>query len=173
MQKMRIAFRGWSRRREEEAKRKEKEFLQRNVTWAAPAAPAQVAPQRSSKVALDLEGLQVAYLDDSGKIAHYLDLETGEVIEFGSGEHRDDIVQKPARYKKVPTRTDVSDDADRRAFAASLDAGPVRERLARSPDAADFRRQLAADRGIERAWYNFKNERATQAIAKWLKEIGV
>jgi hypothetical protein len=69
MQKLRLAFRGWSRRREDDAKRKEQEFLQRNVTWAKPAAPAPSQSVAKSALAIDLEGLQVAYLDDSGKMS--------------------------------------------------------------------------------------------------------
>ena len=30
---------------------------------------------------------------------------------------------------------------------------------------------LASDRSIERAWYNFRNSRATDAIADWLKRL--
>jgi hypothetical protein len=174
MQKLRLAFRGWSRRRDEEAKRKEQEFLQRNVTWGNVGTG--LTPSRSGlqpAAAFDLEGLQIAYLDDSGKIAHYLDADTGEVIEFGSTESRPEITGNAARYKRVPTRSSVSDDADRRDFAASLDKGSIRDRLLSSADAAAFRRVLASDRTTERAWYNFKNERATQAIARWLKELGL
>ena len=172
MQKLRLAFRGWNRRREEDTKRKQQEFLQRNTTWGAAAATNVAAATAASRSTIDLEGLQVAYLDDSGKIVHYLDVESGEVIEFGAMERRDDIAQKPARYKKVPTRNAASEEADRRDFAASLDPGAMRDRLSRSGDAAEFRRTLGTDRKIERAWYNFKNERATKAIEKWLKEIG-
>lgn len=173
MQKLRLALRGWSRRRDEEAKRKQQEFLQRNVTWGNAGTGSSTSHRGSKPLStLDLEGLQIAYLEDSGKIAHYLDTDTGEVIEFGSTESRPEITGNAARYKRVPTRSSVSDDADRRDFAASLDKGVIRERLLSSADAAAFRRVLASDRTTERAWYNFKNERATQAIARWLKELG-
>ena len=32
---------------------------------------------------------------------------------------------------------------------------------------------VASDRGVERAWYNFKNDRATKAIESWLRAIGL
>jgi hypothetical protein len=35
--------------------------------------------------------------------------------------------------------------------------------------AEEFRRALSGDRAMERAWYNFKNDRAIAAIEQWLK----
>ena len=67
MQKIRLVFRGWKRRREE----REKEFLTRNAAWgAAPPAAAATAPAKRRTFAIDTEGLTVAYLDDSGQLAH-------------------------------------------------------------------------------------------------------
>jgi hypothetical protein len=56
----------------------------------------------------------------------------------------------------------------------SLDASGAKERLGASiglPEA--FRRALANDRALERAWYNFKNDRAIAAIETWLRQIGL
>jgi hypothetical protein len=112
---------------------------------------------------LDLEGLQVAYL--AHLMPHYLDLETGEVIDVYPGQpHPDD----PVRYRRIPSRTDESEAEDRRAFAAAHpQLGPYVD------DASTFRRAVSMDRSIEKGWYNFKNERATKAIEEWLETLGL
>ena len=71
-QKIRLVLRGWQRRREE----RDKTFVQRNVSWVQPPPAKAAAPQQPKAPArvIDMEGLQVAFLDDSGRIAHYLDV---------------------------------------------------------------------------------------------------
>lgn len=166
-QRLQVAFRGWSRRREDESKRRQEEFLQRNTGWAA-AKPAAPAPRSaSSQPEVDLAGLQTAFLDSSGAIAYYLDVESGEVLERRGNEPELTVV----RYRRVPARTPQSDAEDRAAFAATIDDGRLRESLLEARDAAAFRRAIAGDRAAERAWYNFKNERATTAIASWLRTL--
>ena len=154
-QRIRVAFRGWARRRDE----RNAEFLKQNVAWGgnAPAAPAAetAAPQKQ----LDLDGLQTAYLDRSGRIAYFLDVQTGDVVE--------NIAADPARYKRVPAQTPESEAADRAAFAREK-----RPDMA-TADANTFRAILATDRALERAWYSFKNDRAARAIESWLRGLGL
>jgi len=160
MQKIRLALRGWNRRREE----KEKEFLAKNLWSGAPSPPAvpsaALGQPGAAVLHIDLEGLTVAYLDDSGQIQHYLDVETGDVIDA-----RESLTG--ARYRRVPSRESNADD--RQAFIATLDDSGARARLTA---AQSFRSELARDRALERAWYNFRNDRAIAAIEKWLREIG-
>ena len=162
MQKIRLAFRGWQRRREE----REKEFLTRNASWSAPAPVALATSTKTRTFAIDMEGLTVAYLDDSGQLAHFLDTSDGEIVDVR-------ISESPAypspRYRQIPSRNANADADDRRAFIASLDASPSRDALTRSSDADSFRRALSADRTLERAWYNFRNDRAIEAIEAWLE----
>ena len=166
-QKMKLAFRGWSRRREEQ----EREFLRKNMKWGVPppeaeAAPPVAAPKPASALAAkpDLEGLQAAYLDASGVIAYYLDTESGEVVES-----RDGATLDASRYRRVPVRK--SEDDDRRAFIETLEASDARTALMKSVGSATWRSVLASDRSIERAWYNFRNARATTAIEEWLARL--
>lgn len=156
MQKLRLWWRGAGRRREE----RERAFLTANDWGATTKSPvANESPAAVGRAAAaDREGLQAAYLDRSGRIAYYLDGESGEVVEVHDG-----VPLAEPRYRRVPTQ---SDEADRQAFLESLDA-PVRARLAGGPS---FRAALAQDRALERAWYNFKNDRATAAIEEWLGE---
>jgi hypothetical protein len=148
------------------------------VSWAPPPPPAQspeATPARRSSVLIDREGLQVAFLDDSGRIAQYLDAASGEVVEADiAGPDNARFLSDSGRYKAVPHRSDNTESADRRAFVESLDQTPSREELrASTNDSASFRRIVARDRAIERAWYNFKNDRASEAIEKWLQEMGL
>jgi hypothetical protein len=161
MQKIRLGIRGWQRRREES----EKEFLARNASWGAAAPAAAAAPAKTRTFAIDMEGLTVAYLDDSGQLAHFLDTSDGEIIDVRIAESAS-YPEPP--YRRIPSRNANADAEDRHAFIASLDASPARDALARSSDADSFRRALSSDRTIERAWYNFRNDRAIAAIEAWL-----
>jgi len=169
-QKIRLVLRGWSRRREQ----RDQEFLQRNMKWAPP--PVGVPPPTAAAMAaevrgrtqqtIDLDGLQAAYLDASGVIAYYLDVQNGEVVE-----NRDGTSLDATRFKRVPMRK--SEDDDRRAFIETLEPSDTRLALMKSVASASFRSVLASDRATERAWYNFRNSRATAAIEQWLKQIGL
>ena len=170
-----MAFRGWLRRLEAEDQRRRDDFHRRNLKWSA-ADPAVLSPANDVKGAagsaalhLDLEGLQVAYLDDSGQIAYYLDTTTGDVVEV-----RDASAPDATRFKRVPARSESSDENERRAFAASLESSPAKDMLAgAAASPPDFRRLVASDRRTERAWYNFRNEQATRAIESWLRSLGL
>ncbi|MEA2164194.1 MAG: hypothetical protein QOK37_2321 [Thermoanaerobaculia bacterium] len=167
MQKIRLAFRGWQRRREEN----DKEFLTRNASWSTAVAPAAPIAAKKRTFAIDTEGLTVAYLDDSGQLAHFLDTEDGEIVDVRMSELASRNELRPPRYRRIPSRSEKTDVDDRRAFSASLEASADRDALARSTDADSFRRALAANRTIERAWYNFRNDRAIAAIEAWLEEV--
>src|SRR5688500_1733027 len=153
-QRMQVAFRGWSRRREEESKRRQVEFLRSNTGWAKTdqamrGCPVDPLPP-PKKQAVDLEGLQAAYLDSSGAIAYYLDTESGEVLERPAT----DAVLAPPRYQRAPTRTEESDAEDRAAFSQTVEDAKLRQTLVGARNAGDFRKAVAEDRSVERAWYN-------------------
>jgi len=170
MQKLRLAFRGWSRRREEA----NAEFLQRNASWSRAAQAPASAETRKTSYAIDVEGLTVAYLDDSGRLAHWLDTESGDIVEFRNDEAASYAHVRNPRFRRIPSRSAKSNDDDRRAFIETLLPSRGRDDLARAvgvPEA--FRRALANDRTLERGWYNFKNDRAIAAIDQWLLEIGL
>ena len=154
MQRIRLWWRGSQRRREE----KEREFLARNASWNATPSAAEPRPEaRGPRPEVDREGLQAAYLDRSGVILYYLDKESGEVVES-----RSELTD--ARYARVPTQ---SDEDDQRAFLRTLTL-PQRAHFQK---VESFRAAIAEDRALEKAWYNFKNDRANAAIEVWLKGL--
>ncbi|MEO8034593.1 MAG: hypothetical protein ABI837_09175 [Acidobacteriota bacterium] len=164
MQKIRLAIHGWKRRREEA----DRAFLSRNAAWgnAAPPSAATLRVKPASAAKVDLEGLQVAYLDDSGQIDYYLDTESGDVVEVRDSARND---RMPAYFHRVPVRTAQSESEDRRAFVTSLESPAAQAKLiALTGDGGAFRKAIAEDRTVERAWYNFKNDRANAVIVSWL-----
>src|SRR5260370_33998962 len=154
MQKIRRAFKGWSRRREAA----QKEFVTRNVGWGEPGveprgAAAPSRPSIAANLAHDMDGLVVAFLGDSGVIAYYLDSEAGEVIDV-----RDGSALAAPRDRRVPSSDQANDAADRRAFINSPHPGAGRAKLMRAVASGElFRRALDNDRPLERAWHSLQN----------------
>ena len=118
---------------------------------------------------LDLDGLQVAYLGVA--LAHYLDLETGDIIDLP--------LEAPApgeesRYLRIPTRTAESELEDRRLFVEKMEFSVLRDRLqSLLGDAQAFRAALAEDLRVQRQFFNFKNDQASRAIAEWAEREGL
>lgn len=118
---------------------------------------------------LDLDGLQVAYLGVA--LAHYLDLETGDIIDIplDAEPPGDD-----SRFLRIPTRTPESEAEDRRLFVEKMEFSSLRNRLAQLvDDASGFRAVLSEDLRAQRQFFNFKNDQATRAIASWVEEQGL
>ncbi len=118
---------------------------------------------------LDLDGLQVAYLGVA--LAHYLDLETGDIIDLPlDAEPPGD----ESRFLRIPTRTPESEAEDRRLFVEKMPLSAMRTQLAQAADDWNaFREVLSEDRKTERQFFNFKNDQATKAIEQWLIGEGI
>jgi hypothetical protein len=118
---------------------------------------------------LDLDGLQVAYLGVA--LAHYLDLETGDILDIPLDA---EPPGEPERFLRIPTRTEETEAEDRRLFVPMVKIVAMRERLASVvDDPAAFRQTLHEDRLVERSFFNFKNDRATKAIEEWVASEGL
>ena len=119
---------------------------------------------------LDLDGLQVAYLGVA--LAHYLDLETGDILDIPLD---DDPPGDPARFRRIPMRTPESEAEDRWLFVERMDSrSTMRSQLAELiDDPQGFRAKLAEDIYVQKKFFNFKNDQATRAIRAWLDEEGI
>jgi hypothetical protein len=118
---------------------------------------------------LDLDGLQVAYLGVA--LAHYLDLETGDIIDLPLDA---DPPGDTDRFLRIPTRDADSEIEDRRLFVEKMPPSAMRTQLAQAIDDWNaFRRVLSEDRKTERQFFNFKNDRATKAIEDWAAAEGL
>ena len=123
---------------------------------------------------IDRDGLQVAFLDESGQIDYFLDAHTGEVVEVRPGDSRHGIDSAPDRFLRVPSRTAETEAEDRWAFVSTIEDEELHQQLSvAAGDNRRFRLAVAADRTVERAWYSFKNDRATAAIEGWLEANGL
>ena len=118
---------------------------------------------------LDLAGLQVAYLGVA--LAHYLDLETGDIIDLPLDA---DAPGDESRYLRIPTRTPESETEDRRLFVEKMEFSSLRNRLAQLvDDPHGFRAAISEDLRAQRQFFNFKNDRATRAIEEWVAAEGL
>jgi hypothetical protein len=120
---------------------------------------------------LDLDGLQVAYLGVA--LAHYLDVETGDIIDLPLDA---EAPGSPERFRRIPTRTAESEAEDRRLFTETLQGELASYRAPLAAAADDhhaFRQILTQDRRVERSFFNFKNDRATRAMEEWAREEGL
>jgi len=175
LQKMRLMFRGWNRRREERTRLRNAAFLERELGAGGAVARStsihQEKPPREER--FDLDGLQVAWIDDSGAFVRFLDLETGDVVECEEGAEAEieRLRSRASRYREVPARSAASDAEERRLFVERLEPRMrlrLMAALAGEDGAREFRRILSTERRIERDWYNFRNDRAIAAIQEWL-----
>ena len=118
---------------------------------------------------LDLDGLQVAYLGVA--LAHYLDLETGDILDLPLDA---DPPGDGSRCLRIPTRTPESETEDRRLFVEKMQDAAARNQLAPLIDDPNaFRAAIAEDLRVQRAFFNFKNDQATRAIQEWLASEGI
>lgn len=174
LQKARLGLRGWLRRRREHAERERAAFVDRELRWERPTAtaPAAAAAPRppGPQAEVDWDGLQVAWLDRSGRIGWYFDAATGEVIRSEEG-----AAPAGATLHRIPHRSVETDRADREAFLERVEDARLRSRLeeairADDPDAA-FRAALASAREVERSWISFRNDRASSAVTEWVRKL--
>ncbi|HVR44957.1 MAG TPA: hypothetical protein VMS56_16115 [Thermoanaerobaculia bacterium] len=175
-QKVRLGLAGWSRRRREGEMRRRREFLERATGWGPSSEPPRGgAAGAATGPKFDLEGLQIAWMDGSGRIAYYLDLQSGDVVEVRPGDDATPYADS-GRWARVPGRTPESEAEERRLFARTVEPEGLRRRLEATLEAAEpaqaFRRELAGSREAERAWSSFRNERASRAAAAWASSLG-
>ena len=120
-------------------------------------------------MSLDLDGLQVAYLGVA--LAHYLDLETGDIIDIPLD---DPPPGDASRFLRIPTRTPESEDEDRRLFVEKMERSAMKDRLAHLVDDPNgFRAAISEDLRVQRQFFNFKNDQATRAIEEWVAAEGL
>jgi hypothetical protein len=117
---------------------------------------------------VDLDGLQVAYLGVA--LARYLDLETGDILDIALDAEPPGSAD---RFRRIPTRTPETGAEDRRPCLDKREPAPLRDALSRALDDAHTYRAILTEDRIERWFFNFKTDRANQAIEAWLAEEGL
>ncbi len=129
-------------------------------------------------IAIDWEGLIVAFENRSQKITHFFDRESGDVVQVLVRDVvRHAELSADPRYRALPkdegerTRGDLVDFADhcedeacRRDLRKALD----------SPDPAGaYRAALLSHPKEETHFFQFKERRARERAIEWLKEQGI
>jgi hypothetical protein len=129
-------------------------------------------------VAIDWEGLTVAFENRSQKITHFFDRETGDVVQVlvrDAARHAE-LAGNP-RYRALPKDQGERSRGDLEDFAAHCEDEDCRRDLSKALEEADsaaaFRRALLAHPREESHFFQFKERRAKERAVEWLKENGI
>lgn len=129
-------------------------------------------------LAIDWEGLTVAFENRSQKITHFFDKETGDVVQVlvqDAARHAE--MSASARYLALPKDQGERSRGDLEDFAAHCEDDDCRRDLSRALEASDpataFRKALLAHPKEESHFFQFKERRAKERAIAWLKENGI
>ncbi len=129
-------------------------------------------------LAIDWEGLIVAFESRSHKITHFFDRETGDVVQVlmqDAARHAE--LSADPRYRALPKDGGERTRGDLEDFAAHCEDETcrrnLREALEASEPAAAFRQALLRHPKEETHFFQFKERRARERAIEWLKEQGI
>ena len=129
-------------------------------------------------MAIDWEGLTVAFENRSQKITHFFDKETGDVVQVlvqDAARHAE-LAGNP-RYRALPKDQGERTRGDLEDFAAHCEdedcRRDLRKALEESDTATAFRRALLAHPKEESHFFQFKERRAKERAVEWLRENGI
>ena len=129
-------------------------------------------------VAIDWEGLTVAFENRSQKITHFFDRETGDVVQVlvqDTARHAE-LAGDP-RYQALPKDQGERTRGDLEDFAEHCEDEACRRDLSKALEDADFaaafRRALLGHPKEESHFFQFKERRAKERAVAWLKENGI
>jgi hypothetical protein len=129
-------------------------------------------------VAIDWEGLTVAFENRSQKITHFFDRESGDVVQVlvrDAARHAE-LAADP-RYEALPKDQGERTRGDLEDFVSHCEDEDCRRDLTRALEASDsagaFRRALLAHPREEAHFFQFKERRAKERAVEWLKANGV
>ena len=128
---------------------------------------------------LDWEGLVVGFESRSQQITHFLDRETGDVVqvvEAREPERHAELSGSP-RYLALPRDRGERGVGEMELFLGEVEDEKTREELRRAlsaPDPADaYRAALLARPREEGLFFQFKQRRARERAEEWLAAMGI
>lgn len=129
-------------------------------------------------LAVDWEGLAVAFESRSNQITHFFDRETGDVVQVLERDaQRHAAMSADARYAAVPRDQGERSRGDLEEFAAQCEDAACRRDLEAALAADDFakayRAALLQHPKEEARFFQFKERRARERAALWLTASGV
>lgn len=127
---------------------------------------------------IDWEGLIVAFENRSQKITHFYDRQTGDVVQvLDRDAPRHAELSADPRYAALPKDQGERSRGDLDAFAAHCEDAGCRRDLGAALGAADpaeaFRSALRKHPKEEAHFFQFKERRARERAADWLREQGI
>ena len=129
-------------------------------------------------LALDWEGLAVAFESRSKLITHFFDRETGDVVQVLERDaERHAAMSADPRYAAVPRDRGERSRGDLEKFAGQCEDAACRRDLTAALAADDFatayRTALLQHPREETRFFQFKERRARERAALWLTASGV
>ena len=129
-------------------------------------------------VAIDWEGLTVAFENRSLKITHFFDKESGDVVQvLVQDAPRHAQLSANPRYVALPKDQGERSRGDLEDFAAHCEDEDCRRDLSRALEESDpataFRKALLAHPKEESHFFQFKERRAKERAVAWLQEKGI
>ncbi len=129
-------------------------------------------------LAIDWEGLTVAFENRSQKITHFFDRESGDVVQVlvqDAARHAE--LSADPRYAALPKDQGERTRGDLEDFAAHCEDSDCRrdlsKALASNDSATAYRQALLAHPKEETHFFQFKERRARERAVEWLKERGI
>ena len=138
-----------------------------------------------ASVSIDLEGLVVAFDDESPAHSYYLDRETGKVFSFlednADAETEEIAWQIEADagkcYLQIPKRTLEEELEEQDSFVESLDDGELKEKVAKviesDHDGSQFQDLVIRHRETREKWRAHCHVRSRERADLWLKSLGL
>lgn len=128
---------------------------------------------------LDWEGLIVGFESRSVLITHFLDRETGDVVQCVAErepERHRDLTASP-RFLALPRDHGERGIGEMRLFLAELENAALRARLESALSAPEpataYREILREDSREETRYFQFKHRRARERAQEWLASVGI
>ena len=138
-----------------------------------------------ASTSIDLEGLVVAFDDESPARSYYLDRETGKVFSFLE-DHEDAETVEIAwqieadggnRYLQIPKLTLEEELEEQDSFVESLDDGGVKDKVAKviesDHDGSRFQDFITKHREPREKWRAYFHVRSRERAELWLKSKGL
>lgn len=130
------------------------------------------------RLELDWEGLVVAFESRSRQITHFLDRETGDVVQvLVRDAERHAAMAADPRYTALPRDSGERSRGDLEDFAASCEEAECRRELSAALADADpataYRSALIRHPKEEARFFQFKQRRARERAEEWLAAQGI
>jgi len=128
---------------------------------------------------LDWEGLVVGFESRSQQITHFLDRETGDVVQVVEAREqaRHAELSSSPRYFALPRDRGERGVGEMELFLGEVEDEKTREALRRALSAADpadaYRAALLAHPREEGLFFQFKQRRARERAEEWLAAMGI